>query len=62
MGLVTMVCKECGSDNISCRAEVYWKESLQEWVISDVSEECWCYECEEQREFDAKPWAGGCYE
>jgi len=54
-----MVCKECGSDNISCRAEVYWKESLQKWVISDVSEECWCYECEEQREFDAQPWDGG---
>jgi hypothetical protein len=60
MGLVTMVCKECGSDNISCRAEVYWKESLQEWVISEVLDGTnYCYECEEQREFDAQPWDGG---
>jgi len=55
-----MVCKECGSNNISCRAEVYWKESLQKWVISDFLDEIsYCYECEEQREFDAQPWDGG---
>jgi hypothetical protein len=59
MGLVTMVCKECGSDNISCTAKVFWREGPQCWHISDVSEECWCYECEEQREFDAQPWDGG---
>ena len=53
---VTMVCKECGSDNISCDAIVFWRKGEQRWFVSDVSEDCFCYECNERREFDAEPW------
>jgi len=58
MSTVTMVCKECGSDNISCDAIVFWRKGEQRWFVSDVSEDCFCYECNERREFDAEPWTG----
>ena len=53
-----MVCKECGSDNISCDAVVFWRRGEQRWFVSDVSDDCFCYECNERRDFDAEPWTG----
>lgn len=47
-----MICKECGSRDIECDATITWRKSEEGWYVSEIDGDCFCHECNEQRDFE----------
>lgn len=43
---VKLVCRRCGSDDVSADATVRWNVDLQDWEISDVCGGEYCGACD----------------
>lgn len=43
---VIVICYECGSDNVTSDASASWDVDTQSWILSDVGEGNYCYNCE----------------
>ena len=46
---IKFICATCGSDDITCSANVKWSVEKQEWVIAGVPlDDDFCEACEEE--------------
>lgn len=48
--MIKFRCPKCGSSAIGTTTQVYWEERRGYWSmppVFEVSEECWCCDCEE---------------
>lgn len=42
------VCYDCKSPNIHCHAHAVWSIEQQTWILSSVSKDFYCQECEDE--------------
>lgn len=47
MSKIIKKCKNCGSENISRDAWIMWNVDQQDWIINDIFDEIYCFDCEE---------------
>lgn len=45
---MTIVCKDCGSDDVSRDAWACWNVERQDWVLQVVFDAGFCQRCEEE--------------
>ena len=46
MSKIRKKCINCGSTHISKDAWVYWDEDKQEWMINDIFDDIYCFDCQ----------------
>lgn len=45
MSKIIKKCNNCGSENISKDAWVMWDVGQQAWVINDIFDDIYCFDC-----------------
>ena len=55
---VDIVCKKCGSNNVTRDASAEWDAEAQEWVLSAVNDQGYCNECGGEAELEEIPLKG----
>lgn len=52
---ITIVCKDCGSDDVSRDAWAGWDLERQDWVLQAVFDAGFCQRCEEEATLVERP-------
>jgi len=52
---ITIVCRECGSDNVMRDAWAVWSVDAQEWELGTVFDQGFCDDCGGEASLDEKP-------